>query len=139
MKRSKGTFEEMMDMLANEGYKVVHVPHHTIEDYNATYNVTCQGKHIITNAAKKLRIPMGEIWISELWRPYEKFILFHELREIHYRTCGLGRDEAHECAVRDGESLWRNEPLWHKMVHDIVEMDRRTAEKKERSRKLRRV
>lgn len=67
MKRSKALFEETMDMLAKEGYRVVYVPHAIIENYNATYNVTYQGKRIATNASEELGVPLGEIWISELW------------------------------------------------------------------------
>ena len=66
------------------GYTVRYVPHKAIRDYNATYNVEYIGQHVITNAAKSLRIPLNEVWISRKWRPYEKYILFHELREIHY-------------------------------------------------------
>jgi competence protein ComEA len=133
MKRSKGTYEETMDMLAGEGYKIVYVPHSVIEDYNATYNVTCRGKHVTTNASKVLRVPFGEIWISELWRSYKKFILFHELRETSYRADGLGRDEAHEQAVRDGASLWQNDPQWNRMIKDIAKKDKETAERKGRT------
>lgn len=66
-----------MRLLVKHDYKIRYVPHEVIEDYNATYNVTLKDKHITTNAAKKLGIPLNEIWISELWKPYEKYILFH--------------------------------------------------------------
>jgi len=65
-----------------------------------------------------------------MWKPYEKFIVFHELREIYYRGRGFSRDETHEKAVQDGISLWDADPLWEKMLKDIEEMDRKTAEKK---------
>lgn len=122
-----------MDLLANEGYRIVYVPHHIIEDYNATYNVDCQGKHIITNAARKLEIPLGEIWISELWKLYSKFILFHELREILHRACGIDRDEAHEQAIRDSVTLWKDDSLWQKMVMEIGNKDSETAKRRRRS------
>jgi competence protein ComEA len=105
------------------------LPHSVIEDYNATYNVTCRGKHMTNNAAEALKIPLGEIWISELWRPYEKFILFHELREISCRADGLGRDEAHEQAVKDGLPLWQDNSLWQRMVREIAKRDRETVER----------
>ncbi|MEM2202643.1 MAG: hypothetical protein QW595_03310 [Candidatus Bathyarchaeia archaeon] len=100
------------------------------EDYNAAYNVSFRNKHVTTNAAKKLNIPLNEIWISEMWRPYEKYIVFHELREIYYRANGFSRDEAHEKAIQDSFSLWKKDTLFHKMIKEIEEMDQKTAEKK---------
>jgi competence protein ComEA len=127
MKPSKSMLEETMDMLGKNGYKIVYVPHTIIEDYNATYNVVCEDKLISTGSAKTPRVPLGEIWISELWKPYEKFIVFHELREIYYRAKGLGRDEAHEKTGQDGVSLWEDDSLFQKMLKDIEDMDRKTA------------
>jgi len=118
--------EETEKLLTKYAYKIIYVPHEVIEDHNVTYNVTCDNKVITTNAAKQLSIPMNEIWISEMWKPYEKYILFHELREIHYRAEGLSRDEAHKKAVQDAHSLWENEPSFHKMIKEIKETDRRT-------------
>lgn len=123
-------FEETMGLIAEHGYKVRYVPHEVIEDYNATYNVTFKNKHITTNAARRLGIPLNEIWISELWKSYEKYILFHELREIYYRAKGISRDEAHEKALQDGSVLWENDPLLWKFIKEIADMDRKTAEKK---------
>jgi competence protein ComEA len=126
----KNLLEETMDLLAKYTYKVRYVPHETIEDYNATYNVTCENKHITTGAAKELNIPLNEIWVSEMWKPYEKYILFHELREIYYRAKGLSRDEAHKKAIRDGFIQWENDPLLQKLITEIKEMDKKTMEKK---------
>jgi competence protein ComEA len=81
-------------LLVKHGYRVRYVPHEVIEDYNATYNVTFEDKHIVTNAARELNIPLNEIWISEMWRSYEKYILFHELREIYHRANGMSANEA---------------------------------------------
>jgi competence protein ComEA len=103
-----------------------------MEDYNAAYNVACEGKLITTGAAKELGIPLGEIWISKLWKLYEKFIVFHELREVHYRSEGFGRDEAHEKASQEGILLWKDDSLFQKMIKDIEKMDRKTAEKESR-------
>jgi len=132
MKSSKRLFEETMELMVRFGYKVVYVPHSIIEDYNATYNVMFEGKHIITGAAEKLRIPLNEIWVSELWKPYERFIVFHELREIFYRAEGFGGNEAHEKAVNDGVLLWKDDLLFQKMIKDIAEKDRKTAQRKSR-------
>lgn len=65
-----------------------------------------------------------------MWRPYEKYIVFHELREIYYRANGLSRDEAHKKAVQDEFSLWAEDSLFRKMIRDVEEMDRKTAGKK---------
>jgi competence protein ComEA len=128
-------FTETMKLLTKHAYKISYVPHEIIEDYNATYNVVCENKHVTTKAAKELDIPLNEIWISEMWKPYEKYILFHELREIYCRAKGISRDEAHEKAIRDGSALWGNDPLLSKLIKGIEEMDRNTAKKKEKSDK----
>lgn len=125
-------FEKTMRLLDEHAYRIRYVPHETIEDYNATYNVVFRGKHVTTNAARELKIPLNEIWISEMWQPYEKYIVFHELREIYYRANGLGRNEAHKKALRDGFSLWSEDSLFNKMIKDIEKMDRKTAEKRKR-------
>lgn len=93
-------FEETIKMLKEHAYRIRYVPHEIIEDYNATYNVLFQNKPVTTNAAKELNIPLNEIWISEMWRSYEKYIVFHELREIYYRANGFSREEAHEKAIK---------------------------------------
>jgi competence protein ComEA len=134
MKSVKTLFEETMDLARRYGYKVRYVPHRVIEDYNATYNVVIENKHVITDAARKLGIPLNEIWISEMWKPYEKYIFFHELREIYYRAQGISRDEAHEKAIQDGFSLWRNDLLLEKLIREIREMDQKTVEKKKRDK-----
>jgi competence protein ComEA len=121
--------EETEKLMAEYNFKVVYVPHEVIEDYNATYNVMCEDKLITTNAARKLGIPPNQIWISERWRPYAKYIIFHELREIYYRAKGLERNKAHEKARKDESTLWKNDSLWLRMNRDIEEMDRKTSEK----------
>ncbi|MGB9675944.1 MAG: hypothetical protein ACPL0C_01990 [Candidatus Bathyarchaeales archaeon] len=123
-------FEETVKILKEHAYKIRYVPHEIIEDCNATYNVIFQNKYVTTNAAKKLNIPLNEIWISEMWRPYEKYIIFHELREIYYQANGFSRGEAHEKAIKDSFSLWAEDDLFHKMIKEIEEMDRKTVEKK---------
>jgi len=114
------------------GYVVRYVPHRVIADYNATYNVEYEGRHIITGAAKGLRIPLNEIWISEMWRPYERYILFHELREIHYRGKGLDSKSAHGKAVQDQLKMWKDDAEFWRMVAEIKRMDERTAKEKRR-------
>lgn len=112
------------------GYIVRYVPHKLIADYNATYNVEYKGQHITTEASKRLGIPLNEIWISELWKPYEQYILFHELREIHHRRKGLTPEKAHEKAIEDTPEEWRKNPEFQRMVTEIKRMDAITAKKK---------
>lgn len=111
------------------GYRVKYVPHEVIADYNATYNVMHKEQHIITNAAKKLRIPLNEIWISEMWRPYEKYILHHEFQEIQYRAQGLSAAKAHIKTCEDESARWKDNALWQRMVREIQKMDRITAKR----------
>jgi competence protein ComEA len=118
------------ELLEKHGYRIVYVPHDVIEDYNATYNVICEDQLITTGAAKALGIPMNEIWISKKWKPFAKYIIFHELREIYYRSKGVKRDEVHERTRNDESELWKNDPLWLKMNRDMKEMDEKTAEAK---------
>ena len=112
------------------GYVVRYVSHRIIADFNATYNVEYKGKRIITNAAKKLRIPQNEIWISEMWKPYEKYLLFHELREIRYRAEGLDPNNAHGKTVEDQLKRWKDDAEFQKMVSEIKKMDEKTAQEK---------
>lgn len=83
------------------GYKIVYVSHEVIKDYNACYRVIYDGKLIYPPAADKLGIPLNEIWISERFREYERYILFHELQEIKHRAEGLSVEEAHKKALKD--------------------------------------
>jgi len=122
--------EETERFLSDYAYKIVYVPHEVIEGYNATYNVMCEDKLITTNTAKELDIPLNEIWISEKWKLYAKYIIFHELREIYYRAKGFERDNAHEKAMKDQFTLWKNNHLWLKLIGDMEEMDKKTVREK---------
>jgi competence protein ComEA len=132
----KNLLEETEKFLSNYAYKIVYVPHEVIEDYNATYNVMCEDELITTNAAKELDIPLNEIWISEKWKPYAKYIIFHELREIFYRAKGFERDDTHEKAIENQLTLWRDDRLFLEMIREMEEMDRKTAEKKRKLKSL---
>ncbi|MGD8506945.1 MAG: hypothetical protein PVF15_09835 [Candidatus Bathyarchaeota archaeon] len=112
------------------GYIIRYVAHRIIADYNATYNVQYKEKHIITNAARKLKIPLNEIWISEMWRPYERYILFHELQEIQYRGEGLDPEGAHEKTIEDQLKRWKDDAEFRRMTAEIEEMDEKTAKEK---------
>jgi len=128
--------EEMKSRLQAKklGYNVRYVPHEVMADYNATYNVEYEGQHIITEAAETLGIPLNEIWISEMWKPYEEYILFHELREIYYRRKGLNPKDAHEKAIEDTPEKWKDDAKFRKMVAEIKKMDETTARKKRKQK-----
>ena len=104
---------------AELGYKVRFVPHEVIADHIACYRVRYRGKEICPSAAAKLGIPLNEIWISELFRPYARYILFHELVEIRHRARGLAPREAHERALREEEERFRGDPQWEKLRREI--------------------
>lgn len=101
------------------GYKLVCVPHEMIEDHIACYRVKYEGKVICPPAAERLGIPLNEIWISDLFRPYARYILFHELVEIKHRVQGLDPREAHERALRDEEKRFRGDPQWERLRREI--------------------
>jgi competence protein ComEA len=114
------------------GWTVRYVPHEVIADYNATYNVESEGRRVVTDAAKRLGIPRDEIWISERWRPYEEFILFHEFQEIRYRAEGLSPEEAHDRATEDTSAKWGGDERYRRMVEEMAEADVETAVSKAR-------
>lgn len=70
-------------------YRVVFVPHQVIEDHIACYRVEYRGRSTHPLAAEKPGIPLNEIWISDLFRPCARCILFHELVETKHRARGL--------------------------------------------------
>ncbi|MFB6151619.1 MAG: hypothetical protein ABEJ40_07425 [Haloarculaceae archaeon] len=101
--------------IRERGWTVTYVPHEVIAKYNACYRVEFEGEVIYPPAADDLGIPMNEIWISERWRKYERFVLFHELREIEHRARGCDKTTAHERAERDERSHWGDNPRWRVM------------------------
>jgi competence protein ComEA len=101
------------------GYKVVYVPHEVIEDYNACYRVRYKGKLIFPSAADKLGIPLNEIWISEKWKKFKNYILYHELQEIKHRAEGHSGEQAHTMAIRDSERKFRGKPKHERLRREI--------------------
>lgn len=96
------------------GWRIRYVPHEVIEDYNACYRVEYKGKVISPPAADKLGIPLNTIWLSELLKEYEEYVLFHELREILYRYQGYNVEEAHIRARIDEALRFCNDQKWIK-------------------------
>lgn len=101
------------------GYRIVYVPHKIIEDYNACYRVRYQEKVIFPPAADRLGIPLNEIWISEKWKPFEKYIVYHELKEIEYRAEGKNVQQAHELAIKDAEEKYKGNPKHERLSREI--------------------
>jgi len=101
------------------GYKIVHVPHEVIENYNACYRVKYEGKMIFPPAADKLGIPLNEIWISRKWKEFEEYILYHELMEIKHRAEGFSVEEAHELASKDAHEKYKGDPKHERLLREI--------------------
>ena len=110
--RIKKEIEEM-------GCKVVYVSHDIIKDYNACYRVEYKGRVIFPPAADRLGIPLNEIWISEKWKEFEDYILFHELREIKYRADGYTVEQAHELAIKDADERYKGDPKYERLKREI--------------------
>ncbi len=100
------------------GYDIVYKPHETMAKYNAFYRVEYDGEEIAPPAARRMDVPLNEVWLTELLRPYERYILYHELNEIRYRARGYGVDEAHERAVED-DKIWEGDERWEELQREI--------------------
>ena len=110
---------EMRERAERMNFQVVYKPHRIMKDYNATYNVILDGKRITNPAGIKLGIPTGEIWISEKWKKYEDYILFHEIEEIIFRAKGYGIEEAHYLSEMKCIKKFRNDPKWREFVVEL--------------------
>jgi competence protein ComEA len=115
---SEGSGANDRETLERLGYRVVYVPHEIIREYNACYRVSYEGKEIYPPAADRLGIPLNEIWISEKYRRYERYILHHELEEIRYRAEGLDVESAHQRAM-GGLDAWEGEELWEELQSEV--------------------
>lgn len=100
------------------GYDIVYKPHETMAEYNAFYRVEYEGQEIAPPAARRMKVPLNEVWITELLRPYERYILYHELNEIRYRAQGSDVDEAHQKALED-DLIWEGDPKWEELQREI--------------------
>lgn len=100
------------------GYDLVYKPHEVMAKYNAFYRVEYEGAVIAPPAARKMDVPLNEVWLTELLRPYERYVLFHELNEIKYRAQGYGVEEAHELAL-EADKSWEGDAKWDEFQREI--------------------
>ena len=100
------------------GYEIVYKPHAVMAAYNAFYNVAYDGEQIAPPAARRMEVPLNEVWLSELLAPFERYVLYHELNEIRYRAQGYGVEAAHERALED-DLVWEGDPTWEKLQCEI--------------------
>ncbi|NIQ05104.1 MAG: hypothetical protein GWO20_05045, partial [Candidatus Korarchaeota archaeon] len=111
--------ENVKKTIEKLGYKIVYVPHGVIENYNACYKVVYKGRTFSPPAADKLGIPLNEIWISQKWKEFDKHILYHELREIEYRSRGYNMEQAHKLANKDVKEKFRGKPKHERLLRAI--------------------
>ncbi len=83
------------------GHDIVYKPHETMAKYNAFYRVEYDGEVISPPTARRVGVPLNEVWRTELLHLYERYILHHDPTEIRYRACGYGVEEAHQYALAD--------------------------------------
>lgn len=100
------------------GYDIVYKPHETMAKYNAFYRVEYDGEVIAPPAARRMGVPLNEVWLTELLRPYERYILYHELNEITYRAQGYSVEEAHQAALED-DKTWAGDPKFEELRREI--------------------
>jgi hypothetical protein len=54
--------------------------------YNAFYHVEFYGAILAPRAAWQMDRPSNEVWLTEYFRPYEEYTLYHELNELECRA-----------------------------------------------------
>lgn len=101
-----------------QSWDLVYIPYEKIEDYNACYRVEYQGEAIYPPAADDLGIPLNEIWISEKLEEFERYILYHEIREIKYRAEVYDGSTVNEKAV-EAEKIFEGDSKWEKLRREI--------------------
>ena len=104
--------EDPKTFLAQHGMKVRVIPHELISDHLACYNVALWGVRLRPRAAEKLGIPNGQVWISEALRPWERFVLFHEVAEMVFRARGFHGLAGHQLAEEEELLRWHSDPAW---------------------------
>jgi competence protein ComEA len=100
------------------GYDVVYKPHEVMAKYNAFYNVEYDDQRIAPPAARRMGVPLNEVWLTEFLAPYERYVLHHELNEIRYRAAGYDVETAHERALED-DRVFEGDPKWDELWNEI--------------------
>lgn len=100
------------------GYDIVYKPHEVMAAYNAFYHVEYDGQVVAPPAARRMDVPLNEVWLTEFLRPYERYVLHHELNEIKFRSQGYGVEEAHERAL-EADAVWEGDPKWDELWREI--------------------
>ncbi len=101
------------------GFKIRFIPHEKIKEYIACYRVIYEGKEIYPPAAIRLGIPLGEIWISDAFKDYADYIIFHEIQELRHRAEGYDVEKAHSLALRDEMRRFKDDEKWRRMKREI--------------------
>ena len=101
--------------LAEHSFRVRFVEHELIKDHMACYNVAFGGVRLRPRAAVKLGIPDGEVWLSEVLRPYASYVLFHEVTEMFYRARGFLGLMGHQLAEEEELLRWHADTGWLEM------------------------
>ncbi|RLI38231.1 hypothetical protein DRO60_03560 [Candidatus Bathyarchaeota archaeon] len=101
--------------LAQHGIETRLVPHEIVSDHLACYNIALWGLRIRPEAARRLGIPDGQVWMSEALRLWRHFVLFHEVAEMIFRARGFHGLAGHQLAEEEELLRWHSDPLWLNM------------------------
>ena len=104
--------------LKSLNYTLAYKPHRQIAKHMAFYNVQYNDQKIKCPISDHYGVPLNEIWLTEKFKPYEKYILYHELNEIKYRAEGLEPWEAHQKAL-EKDKIWKDEEEWQHLQKEI--------------------
>jgi len=118
MSTNASTVPDPRAEMEERGYDIVYWPHEEMARYNAFYNVEYEGEVIAPPAARREGVPLNEVWVSELYRPYERYLLHHELSEIRFRAEGYGVEKAHELAL-EADTVFEGDPKWEELWTEV--------------------
>lgn len=104
--------------LESLGYTIVYKPHEKVARHMAFYRVEYQGKEIKCPVADVYGVPLNQIWLTEKFKPFERYVLYHEFNEIKYLAEGLEPWEAHLIALED-DKVWEGEEKWREFRKEI--------------------
>ena len=84
----------------------------------AFYRVEYEGKEVKCPVADVYGVPLNQIWLTEKFKPFEKYVLHHEFNEIKYMAEGVELWVAHLKALED-DKVWENEERWREFRREI--------------------